>query len=224
MLREAARCLRATQGTENPRVGSSILPLATNRIKHLAQLQPLGFLLPGAHAGTVQAFGGNVSIVARALQMPESGPNQISTQSVHWGLEGRRMQRRASLGLTEKAKAGAMGDEESPQWPSLRRMHPNSTAGAPDGQFGFKSEWPVRHSPRRSLNPHPVRSEDADGTSRTRPTGSQKERDASVSTSARAIAHRRHGARGRAQRTDGARPFGHLACAGRGAGMVAARA
>jgi hypothetical protein len=47
------------------------------------------------------------------------------------------MQRRATLGLTEKVKAGAMGDEEGPKWPSLRRMHPNSTAGAPNGQFGF---------------------------------------------------------------------------------------
>ncbi len=49
------------------------------------------------------------------------------------------MQRRASLGLTEKPIADAMGDEEGPKWPSLRRMHPNSTAGAPNGQFGFKT-------------------------------------------------------------------------------------
>jgi hypothetical protein len=33
-----------------------------------------------------------------------------------------------------------MGDEEGPKWPSLRRMHPNSTAGAPNGLFGFKTQ------------------------------------------------------------------------------------
>jgi hypothetical protein len=32
-----------------------------------------------------------------------------------------------------------MGDEEGQKWPSPRRMHPNSTAGAPNGQFGLKS-------------------------------------------------------------------------------------
>jgi hypothetical protein len=65
------------------------------------------------------------------------GERNLSTQIVHWGLEGRRMQWRASLDLTEKPIVGTMGDEEGPKWPSLRRMHSNSTAGAPNGQFVF---------------------------------------------------------------------------------------
>ena len=41
------------QRIENPRVDGSIPPLATNKIKHLAQPHPLGFLLPGIHVMAV---------------------------------------------------------------------------------------------------------------------------------------------------------------------------
>jgi len=47
------------------------------------------------------------------------------------------MQGQGSFALTEASIASAMDNEEGRNWPPMRRLHPNSTAGAPNGQSGF---------------------------------------------------------------------------------------
>ena len=47
------------------------------------------------------------------------------------------MQWRGSFVLTEASIAWAMDNEEGQKWPPMRRLHPNSTEGAPNGQSGF---------------------------------------------------------------------------------------
>jgi len=56
------------------------------------------------------------------------------TEIVYEGLACRRMQWRGSFVLTEASIAWAMDNEEGRKWPSMRRLHPNSAAGAPNEQ------------------------------------------------------------------------------------------
>ena len=51
------------------------------------------------------------------------------------------MQGRGNLALTEASIAWAMDNEEGPKWPPMRRLRPNSTAAAPNGQSGFNAAY-----------------------------------------------------------------------------------
>lgn len=69
------------------------------------------------------------------------------------------MQWRAGDGLTEASMAWAMDNEERRKQPPMRRLHPNSTAGAPNGQSRVKMARCKRGATstktlaRTSLNP-----------------------------------------------------------------------
>ena len=55
------------------------------------------------------------------------------------------MQWRGSFVPTEKPMACAMGAEEGQKWPPMRRLHPNSTAGAPNGPSRTSLQVVVRY-------------------------------------------------------------------------------